>query len=126
MANAEPRMGDSPTTVGSVAVATPPLAAYRNALARTEPGRLRAVAAAVGLAEAGARSAAVLAGQVAEHLEHPRAIESLLGRLEHGPRLALGLFALTEATSWPLAGLTQALLCLGVEPNATVRALADL
>src|SRR5262249_32934974 len=46
-------------------------------------------------------------------------------RLEHGPRLALGLFARTESTSWSLAGLAQALECLGVEPKATVRALLD-
>jgi hypothetical protein len=51
--------------------------------------------------------------------------EPLLGRLEHGPRLALGLMALTTAASWPMAALAQALECMGVEPLAAVRSLLD-
>ncbi|MEA2630215.1 MAG: hypothetical protein QOE66_434 [Chloroflexota bacterium] len=127
MADAESRMDDAPPTAGRVpAVAEPPLAAYRAALARYGPDRLRAIAAGLGVAESGARGPAALAGQIAEYLEGPRAIESVLGRLEHGARLALGLFALTEAASWPWAGLAQALECLGAEPLATVRGMVDL
>src|SRR4029077_4273857 len=64
--------------------------------------------------------------QIAEHLENPRTIEAVLTRLEHGPRLALCLFALTETTVWPMVGLAHALECLGVEPPATVAALIDV
>src|SRR4051794_1792460 len=115
MANAETSMEDIPPAPGRApAVAEPPLAAYRGALARYGVDRLRAIAAAVGIAEPGARTAAALAGQIAEYLESSRAIGAVLARLEHGARLALGLFALTEAASWPLAGLAHALECLGV------------
>src|SRR5260221_323711 len=125
MANADPRTSVVTTTVGRAPVAVPPLAAYRGALARLEVPRLRAIAVALGFNEAEGRSANLLAGQIAEHLDNPRTIESVLGRLEHGPRLALCLFALTETTAWPMAGLSQALECLGVEPLTAVRALVD-
>ncbi len=125
MANAEPRTSVETTTVGRAPAAAPPMVAYRAALARQDVARLRAIAAALGFTEPESRSANVLAGQIADHLDNARAIESLLGRLEHGPRMALGLFALTEATSWPVLGLTQALECLGAEPLATVRALVE-
>jgi hypothetical protein len=61
-----------------------------------------------------------------EYLESPRAIETLWSGLEHPARLALGLFALTETLSWPLAGLAHALRSLGVEPIPAVRRLAEL
>ncbi len=126
MANAEPRTSVVTTTVGHAPVAAPPLPAYRGALARLELAQLRPIALALGLSEPDARSANLLAGRIAEHLENPRLVESVLGRLEHGPRLTLCLFALTEATTWPMAGLSQALECLGIKPQPTVRVLADI
>ncbi len=126
MANAEPRTSVVTETVGQTLVAVPPLAAYRGALARLDLARLRAITVALGFNDPEARSANLLAGQIAEHLANARTIEAVLGRLEHGPRLALCLFALTETTAWPMVGLAQALECLGVEPLATVRALVDV
>src|SRR5262249_21746585 len=112
MANAEPRMDESPITVER-AVPVPALAAYRSVLARYELARLRGIAGAVGRADTAPPSAQVLAGQVAEHLEFPRTLDTILGRLTHDERMALGLFARCEAPAWPVAGLSLALRCLG-------------
>ena len=125
MANAEPRTSVVTTTVGRAPVAAPPLAAYRGALARLDVARLRAIAAG-----ARSRRGRGTVGEPARRADRRASresadVEAVLGRLEHGPRLALCLFALTETTAWPMAGLAQALECLGVEPLATVRALVD-
>jgi hypothetical protein len=126
MANADPKTSVVTTTVDRAPVGVLRLAAYRRALTRLDVARLRAIAVALGFNEPEVRSASSLPGQIAEHLENPRTIESVLGRLEHGPRLALCLFALTEAPAWPMVGLAQALDCLGVEPLAAVRALVGV
>jgi hypothetical protein len=113
------------TAVDRAPGVVPALVAYRDALSRQEPGRLRAIAARLGVAEAETRPAGGLAGQISEQLGGPRTIEAIVGRLEHAPRLALTLFALTDATIWPATALALALECLGVEPLATVRSLLD-
>src|SRR4051794_15917773 len=128
MDDAEPWIDEPPPpTAGRVpAVVELPLAAYRAALARYGADPLPAIQSALGGAQPGMGTAAVQAGLIVEHLENPRSIEAVLARLDHGSRLALGLFALTEASSWPVVGLSQALECLGVEPLSTVRGLVDL
>src|SRR3954468_7215221 len=130
MANAESMMDDDDDVLAPAGrvptVVEAPLAAYRSSLAKYGPDRLRAIASGLGIAEPGARTAATMAVQVAESLESPRVAEPLLARLGHGARLALGLFALTEASSWPWAGLALTLECLGVDPTSTGRELVDL
>jgi hypothetical protein len=126
MASAESRTSDVSSSLGrGAANVPPPLAAYRAALGRLDLARLRAIGAALGINEE-ARSASGLGGRIAEHLAGPRTLEALIRGLEPAPRLALGLFALTEAASWPMAALAQALECLGAEPRETVRALLDV
>jgi hypothetical protein len=126
MQSAESRTSDVTTPPGRAPAAAVPVAAYRGALGRLELARLRDMAVALGVGETETRSAAGLAARIAEHLESARTIEPLLRGLEHGPRLALCLLARTEAASWPLAALVQALECLGAPARETVRTLLGL
>ena len=68
MANAEPRTSVVTETVGQALVAVPPLAAYRGALARLDLARLRAITVALGFNDPEARSANLLAGQIADSI----------------------------------------------------------
>jgi Helicase conserved C-terminal domain len=101
-----------------------PLDAYRSALGQYDLARLGAIAHAAGMASASV-SPRVLALAVAENLGEPKQAARQVGRLPHGPRLALGLFTLTESAAWPIEGLFHALACLGVEPRPAVRGLID-
>ena len=102
--------------------AEPPLVAYQAALKRYEAARLFAIYSGLGIPDLGARPSA-LPSAIAENLREPRIVERLFSGLDNGSRMALGLFAVTETTSWPLSGLSHALACLGVEPGPAVRAL---
>jgi hypothetical protein len=117
-----PAANGSPT--GPVADEAP-LASYQAALSRYDLGLLREIGHALGIAEPGLRSRA-LAGLIADRLAEKALADRLLAGLGSGPRLALGLAALTEAPAWPLAGMSLALSCLGVEPSGAIRTLAEL
>src|SRR5437764_1226100 len=56
----------------------------------------------------------------------PAAVEAMAARVPIGSRLALSLFAVTEARSMSLAGLAHALGILGAEPAAAIVRLLDL
>ncbi|QEH37175.1 hypothetical protein OJF2_57620 [Aquisphaera giovannonii] len=97
--------------------------AFRDALARLEPARLAATLQAAGLEPS--RHAAGMASDWTSHLDSPRELAKLLSPLGHPARMVLTLFAMTDTTVWPLAGLRLALQCLGVEPAAAVRELLE-
>jgi hypothetical protein len=106
---------------------TEPRLAYRSALARYKGARLAAIRLAQGASPDSARIRPVgNADEIAEHLDHPSAVMALVARLDTGPRLALSLFALTEATAISLAGLTHTLGILGTEPVAAIVRLLEL
>ena len=91
-----------------------PRLAYRWALGRYKAARLAAIRLAQGLAPDGDRiRPAGTAEEITEHLDHPAAVEALAARLPIGSRLALSLFAVTETTSMPTAGLAHALAVAG-------------
>ncbi len=101
-----------------------PRHAYRQALRCCETSELRALAARLG-AEGDGRPMR-LVEQIAELLDAPRVAASLVGGLDRGPQVALGLFAMTEQAEWPDAGLVHALRCLGVHPDPAIAALREL
>ncbi|MGP0066575.1 MAG: helicase-associated domain-containing protein [Isosphaeraceae bacterium] len=104
-----------------------PRQAYRWALGRYKAARLAAIRLAQGLAPDGDRiRPAGTAEEITEHLDHPAAVEALAARVPIGSRLALSLFAVTETTSMPMAGLAHALAALGAEPIEALVRLLDL
>lgn len=102
-----------------------PLSAFRAALGRYEGIRLVELHRAQGLPDLGVKPQA-LAGVITDRLAEPKVIERLIAGLATGSRLAASLFSVTESTSWPLAGLTHALACLGVDPVPAIRGLSDV
>jgi hypothetical protein len=102
-----------------------PRLAYRWALGRYKGARLAAIRLAQGfLPDSDRIRPAGTAEEITEHLDHPAAVEALAARVPIGSRLALSLFAVTETTTMPLAGLAHALAALGAEPiEALVRLL---
>ena len=103
----------------------PPLLAYRAALKRYDGARLVEVHARTGGADLGGK-ATRLPDFIADRLGEPRAAERLVVALPPGPRIALGLVALAEATEWPATGLGLGLRCLGVDPLPALRRLAEV
>ncbi|MDR3639443.1 MAG: helicase-associated domain-containing protein [Isosphaeraceae bacterium] len=124
MAQAADWNEDDPLAVPGPAVEPPepPLTAYQAALRRYEGARLFEIHAALGPPDLRARSNALPAA-IAESLREPRVIERLIASVGDDSRLALGLFALTETTSWSFVGLSHALTCLGVDPLPALLAL---
>ena len=102
----------------------PPREAYLAALRLYEPSRLYEMHATLGLHEPSPRSGS-LAAAIADRLAESRTAERAIAGLSLGPRLALSLFALTEAPSWPLPGLAHALSCLGVAPAPAIQTLLE-
>lgn len=102
----------------------PPLTAYQAALKRYDASQLSTIQAALGITDQGSRSTS-RAAAIAECLRESKVVERLLGPLSDESRLVLGLFALTETPSWPIAGLSHALACLSVDPVPAVRALVE-
>ena len=99
----------------------------RSALARYKGSRLAAIRLAQGLMPAEDRiRPAGTAEEITEHLDQPAAVEALAARLPIGSRLALSLFAVTEATAMPAAGLAHALGILGADPVAAIVRLLEL
>jgi hypothetical protein len=101
--------------------------AYRAALGRYKGARLAAIRLAQGLPPEGDRiRPAAGAEELTQHLDQPAAVEALAARVPIGSRLALSLFAVTERTSMPVAGLSHALATLGAEPVAALVRLLEL
>lgn len=116
---------DPAPAAGPVATASAsPLAAYQKALERYDGILLVEVLRHLGVAEPGVKPRA-FPGLVAERLGESRVAQHVVAALATEARLALGLFALTETTEWPLNGLIHALACLGVDPKNTVRGLLE-
>ena len=103
----------------------PPLIAYRTALKRYDGGRLVEIHATLGGADLGGKPNR-LPDAIADRLTEIRVADRLVAGLSHGPKVALGLFALTETPSWPASGMGLALLCLGVEPEPAMKRLLEL
>ena len=101
-----------------------PLKAYRDALARYDEVRLRPIQERLELVDV-RRTPGALVEAIADALGSTRAADRVLGGLDVGPRLTLGIAALTEVTSWPAVGLRHALACAGVEPGPAILALLE-
>ncbi len=102
-----------------------PRLAFRSALARYQTARLGAIVRQRRLETDSARSS-TLAADLTAQLDSSSDVAELIARLGLGPRQALGLFALTETSVWPLTGLTHALATLGIEPKAVILELLEL
>jgi Helicase conserved C-terminal domain len=120
---------DSPETIETpgppIAPPDPPLIAYRAALKRYEGARLVEIHAALGGADLGGK-ANRLPDAIADRLSEVRVAERVIAGLSHGPKVALGLFALTETSAWPGLGLMLGLHLLGVESAPSIRRLMEL
>ncbi len=115
-----------PTTPGEpIAPPDPPLVAYRTALKRYDGARLVEIHAATGGADLGGK-AARLPDAIADRLAELRASDRMVAGLPFGPRVTLGLFALTEMTTWPAAGMTLSLRCMGIDPLPAIRRLIEV
>ena len=103
----------------------PPLIAYRAALKRYDGARLVEIHAATGGADLGGK-AARLPDSIADRLAELRASDRMVAGLPFGARVALGLVALAETTSWPASGMTLSLRCMGVDPGPAIRRLVEV
>ena len=102
-----------------------PRLAFRSALARYQAAKLGAIVRLRNL-ESDAVRPSTLAADLTAQLDSASDVAELLARLSFGSHQALGLFALTETSVWPLAGLSHALATLGVEPRSAIFALLEL
>ena len=102
-----------------------PRLAFRSALARYQAAKLGAIVRLRNL-ESDAVRPSTLAADLTAQLDSASDVAELLARLSFGSCQALGLFALTETSVWPLAGLSHALATLGVEPRSAIFALLEL
>ncbi len=117
----------SQTTPQPTARPDEPRLSYRSALARYKGSRLAAIRLAQGLMPSADRlRPAGSAEEITEHLDQPAAVEALAARLPIGARLALSLFAVTEATAMPASGLAHALGILGADAVASIVRLLEL
>jgi Helicase conserved C-terminal domain len=103
----------------------PPLIAYQTALKRYDGSKLVEIHAALGGADLGGKPNR-LPEAIAERLATSRVAERMVMNLDHGSRVALGLFALTETHAWPGLGIALALHILGVPYAPAVRRLLEL
>jgi hypothetical protein len=103
----------------------PPLIAYQTALKRYDGSKLVEIHAALGGADLGGKPTR-LPEAIAERLGSSRVAERLVANLNHGPRVALGLFALTEKHAWPGLGIALGLHLLGIPYAPAVRRLLEL
>ncbi len=116
-----------PTTSSGEAGDEPvdPRLAFRSALARYQATKLAEIVSLRHLESDAARSS-TLAADLTAQLDSASAVSEILASLSPGSRQALSLFALTEASVWPLAGLSHTLTTLGVEPKSAIFELLDL
>ncbi len=103
-------------------VATPAVERYRSALSRLPGLQLVAILQELGTFDRSTRPGD-MARAIEENLNDARSTETLIGRLDRGARLALGLFAITDSLVLPAAGLTHALAALGKESGPIVAEL---
>jgi hypothetical protein len=104
-----------------------PRLAFRLALSRYKGSRLAAIRLARGLSPLEDRiRPSGTAEELAEQLDQPSAVEAMAAGLPVGSRLALSLFAVTEAAAMTAAGLAHALAILGAEPDASIVPLLEL
>ena len=108
-----------------VAPPDPPLIAFRAALKRYDGARLLEIHSATGGADLGGK-ATRLPDAIADRLAEPRASDRLVASLPFGARMALGLFALAETTTWPAPGMALSLRLLGVDPAPALRRLVEV
>ena len=108
-----------------IAPPDPPLVAYRAALKRYDGARLVEIHAATGGADLGGK-AARLPDSIADRLAELRASDRMVAGLPFGARVALGLVALAETTTWPASGMTLSLRCMGVDPGPAIRRLVEV
>ncbi len=101
-----------------------PRQAFRAALARYEADRLEAIVKLRGLKTDSTRPS-ILAADLTAQLDSPAEVARLLAALGAGPRQVLSLFALAEASVWPVAGLWHSLATLGVEPRSSLLELLE-
>src|SRR5262245_30576679 len=112
---------------GAGSARTEPRLAFRAALGRYKGTRLAAIRLAQGVPPGDERiRPAATAEEITEHLDQPAAVEAMAARLPVGSRLALSLFAVTEARSMSLAGLAHAMGVLGVEWTSALVRLLEL
>ncbi len=116
-----------PPTIPGEAGAEPldPRLAFRSALAQYQAAKLGAILRLRNL-ESDAVRPSTLAADLTAQLDSASDVAALLARLSNGSRQALGLFALTETSVWPLSGLSHALATLGFEPRSAILALLEL
>ncbi len=95
---------------------------FRAALSRYDGDRLTEVYLALTPSERIPRPQE-LPDAITQCLEEPRQLSDMLDRLGTGARLALGLLAMTETTSWPLLGLAHTLALLGQDAEASIAEL---
>src|SRR5579883_1853018 len=106
---------------------TEPRLAFRAALGRYKGARLAAIRLAQGFPSDSERiRPAGSAEEITDYLDQPAAVEALAARLPLGSRLALSLFAVTEARWMSMAGLAHALGVLGVEWTPALLRLLEL
>ena len=104
-----------------------PRLAFRAALGRYKGTRLAAIRLAQGASPEGFRiRSGGNADEITDHLDQPAAVQALIARLAPGSRIALGLFGLTESTSFSVAGLSHALRILETEPAPAIVKLLEL
>ena len=101
-----------------------PLAAYREALRRTEGLRLVEILRSLGHPEPMPKPS-TLAEAVVEALSEPGVAALRLDGLSRDARMALGLLALAERSRGPAAGLALGLRCLGADPVEAIGELVD-
>ena len=124
--SSNPDRAGPPTNRGDAAdEPVDPRLAFRSALARYQAATLAAIVRRRGLETDPARPS-TLAADLTAQLDSASDVAELMARLSFGPRQALGLFALTETSVWPLTGLSYALATLGVEPKPAILELLEL
>src|SRR5262245_4464818 len=101
-------MTDPAAIAEGATTAADPIDAYASALAQYEPTRLVRILQAIDPAEKPPTRGAAMAEAVADRLSASRVAEGLIAGLGHVPRMALGLYAMTETTAWPALGLARA------------------
>jgi len=122
-----PRPDERPGPSPQPAAGHEPRHAFRAALGRYKGTRLGAIRLAQGASPDGLRiRPSGSADEITEHLDAPASVQGLVARLPVGSRLALGLYGLTEATSFSVAGLSLALRVVETEPLPAIVKLLDL
>jgi hypothetical protein len=102
---------------------TDPLEAYRAALRSRPAAELAAIREALGGdGSAGLRPAALVEA-IVDRLDDSRLLASRIADLSAATRLALGVLGLTDALSWPAAGLELTVRCLGSDLESAVEPL---